>query len=491
MINKKLFAIGSAITLVVMLSVSSTVFGAQTYLNPIEDKTVKEGNLLSILVSAVSAERQTLQLDINPAPSGAVIYPLGDVSSNGEVSALDVTLIQEFLAKKRDLTETELLLADVNQDNLITLEDSQRILKILTDKLPPLNKFYFFWKPTFHQSGTYQPTFILGNNAGTLDTKTIFITVEDNMGPPELNPIGAKSFEEGKLFCFNVSASDPDHEALQFATNTLPSGSSIAALGDIKADGLTALDASLILKYLAGNLILNDVELKRADVNGDGIVTQEDAKLIIKSLAGEPLNKAIFCWEPNAEQAGNYAILFTVKDSAGFMDTEEVNLTVNDVKGAPTIAYIPPQTVLEGRPLTIMITAKDPDNDRLTFKAQSLPAGATFQTILVGDFNLNGFVNFADIAIGFQCIGTKKGDANFNPVCDLDNNGIITDTDTNLFKVNFGKSIQDPQVVVAGLFQWVPSSYQANTYSVKFIATDTTGLSDSKNVTITVKNLHF
>jgi len=44
----------------------------------------------------------------------------------------------------------------------------------------------------------------------------------------------------------------------------------------------------------------------------------------------------------------------------------------------PVMATIADQTVKEGQALSFQITAKDPDNDPLTFSAMSLPSGATF-----------------------------------------------------------------------------------------------------------------
>lgn len=44
-------------------------------------------------------------------------------------------------------------------------------------------------------------------------------------------------------------------------------------------------DANIILRYLAGKLILSDVELLAADYNQDGLVDKTDATLILKSLA--------------------------------------------------------------------------------------------------------------------------------------------------------------------------------------------------------------
>ena len=57
--------------------------------------------------------------------------------------------------------------------------------------------------------------------------------------------------------------------------------------GDADRDGeITVYDASLILRYLAGLVEEDDIDLVAADVDGDGDVTVYDASLIQRYLAG-------------------------------------------------------------------------------------------------------------------------------------------------------------------------------------------------------------
>jgi hypothetical protein len=58
--------------------------------------------------------------------------------------------------------------------------------------------------------------------------------------------------------------------------------------GDANSDKVvTSSDATAILKYKAGKLVLTEVELKAADVNSDGVVTSSDATTILKYKAGK------------------------------------------------------------------------------------------------------------------------------------------------------------------------------------------------------------
>ena len=54
----------------------------------------------------------------------------------------------------------------------------------------------------------------------------------------------------------------------------------------MNGDGLvSAADAALILRYYAGLIDLSDFQLEAADMDGDGQVTNLDAKIILQNVA--------------------------------------------------------------------------------------------------------------------------------------------------------------------------------------------------------------
>ena len=59
-------------------------------------------------------------------------------------------------------------------------------------------------------------------------------------------------------------------------------------MGDVNGDGkITSKDAALILKYIAGDISADDIDLAAVDVNGDGKITSKDAALVLKYIAGD------------------------------------------------------------------------------------------------------------------------------------------------------------------------------------------------------------
>ena len=60
-----------------------------------------------------------------------------------------------------------------------------------------------------------------------------------------------------------------------------------AATGDVNSDGkATAVDARIVLQYVAGTQTLNSSQIKLVDMNGDGKVTAVDARVVLQMVAG-------------------------------------------------------------------------------------------------------------------------------------------------------------------------------------------------------------
>ena len=78
------------------------------------------------------------------------------------------------------------------------------------------------------------------NNFGTWSTDTE-VSVGNQL--PELDPIGAKSVDEGELleFTITITATDPDGDALTYAASNVPSGAAIPDVRHFEADILISI----------------------------------------------------------------------------------------------------------------------------------------------------------------------------------------------------------------------------------------------------------
>lgn len=173
----------------------------------IPNQTVREGELLSFNVSATDPDGDVVRLSSGPLPSGALFNPASGL---------------------------------------------------------------FSWTPGFDQMGTYRVEFEASDGTDTI-SQTVAITVGNvNSQPPELEPIGNRSVNEGERLEFAVRAHDGDGDSLTLRAEGLPTGASFdRALG-------------------------------------------------------------LFRWAPSFRQAGNYPVTFVVSDGM-FEDSERIAITVNNV----------------------------------------------------------------------------------------------------------------------------------------------------------------
>jgi len=77
--------------------------------------------------------------------------------------------------------------------------------------------------------------------------------------------------------------------------------------------------------------------------------------------------------------AGTYTVSATVSDGS-LSNTKSFTWTVTNVNRAPVITAVADQTNLENAPISLAVTASDPDGDTLTYSATGLPPALTINT---------------------------------------------------------------------------------------------------------------
>ena len=150
------------------------------------------------------------------------------------------------------------------------------------------------------------------------DHDDVVFTVGGGNRAPVLSTIGNQSVAEGQRLSFTVSATDPDNDSLSYSATSLPTGATFTA------------------------------------------------------------STRTFSWTPGFTQSGSYQVTFKASDPGGLADTETISITVTNVNRPPVLNPIGSKTVAEGQPLTLTISATDPDGDTLSYTASPLPTGATF-----------------------------------------------------------------------------------------------------------------
>jgi hypothetical protein len=181
----------------------------------------------------------------------------------------------------------------------------------------------FTWTPGESQGpGEYGFAVRVTDDGGLPDEREITVTVNEVNLAPVLDAIDDQTVDEQTLLSFTVAASDPDlpPDTLIFSLLGAPAGASI--------------DAG----------------------------------------TGE------FTWTPGEAQDGTHGFAVRVTDDEGMFDEQTVAVTVNEVNLPPVLGPVGNRSVSEGELLTFTIGATDPDlpANTLTFSADGLPAGASF-----------------------------------------------------------------------------------------------------------------
>ncbi len=175
----------------------------------------------------------------------------------------------------------------------------------------------FSWNTASGDAGNYTVQFTACETCQGIPvcaTQQINISVGDVCLPPELDPIGPRRGFEGEFLGFTINAADPDTSApLAYRADGLPDGARF-----------------------------------------------------------NPADRT-FAWTPTFGQAGNYDVRFEACDDCSqgsLCDSETVTLTIGNTCRPPVLSPIGSQQIGAGQPLTLRLTANDPDPaDTLTFSA--------------------------------------------------------------------------------------------------------------------------
>ncbi len=325
----------------------------------IGSQSVNEGSPLTFTASATDADLPAGKLSFSldsDAPAGATINSTtGDFSwAPGEadgpaVYSVTVRVTDDGTPTQDNFETFDLTVGEVNQSPVLAAigdkSVDEGILLTFTASasdpdLPANNLSFsldasspagatidsstgeFRWTPSEAQGpAVYSVTVrVTDDGAPSLDDfETFNITVGEANQAPVLAAIGNQSIDEGSLFTFTVSASDPD----------LPANNIFFSL-DASAPAGATIDPS----------------------------------------TGQ------FSWTPPAGTSlGNHTVTVRVSDDGlpSLEDFETITITVNDVNLPPVLAPIGNKSVDEGSRFTFMVSATDPDlpGDNLSFSLDS------------------------------------------------------------------------------------------------------------------------
>lgn len=215
-----------------------------------------------------------------------------------------------------------------------------------------------------------------------------------------------------------------------------------------------------------------------------------------------------FTWTPDFDQAGNFAVTFTVDYNRTGVVTKQVSFAISNKNRIPL--FDPPisdKTVLEGSLLSFFVKGTDLDIDQITFGIlDTLPTGAGYDSIDTKRFSwIPTVFTLKDAKGGFAVDSVSITVQNVNRVPDF---SARADT----FTVNEGESISFTVAAIDldgdsvsfeaanlpqgstfnkfnGLFIWIPNFSQSGTYRVVFNAIDEQGGSSFREIYLVARDV--
>jgi len=358
--------------------------------------------------------------------------------------------------------------------------------------------------------------------------------------PPVLNAIGNKTIAANSTLTFNISATDPDGGTLTYSSTTLPTGATLNSSNGAFAWSPTSAqsgsypvtfsvsdgkggNASETITITVTNTISNRAPVLAAIGNksvNEGTqlqwtVTASDPDGDTVTITTSPLqswmsfNGTTFTADPGYTNSGNYNVTFTASDGS-LTASETITISVGNVNRPPELGVIENKTVVQNSLLTFTVTATDPDNDNLTYSANNLPAGASFNSTTrvfswtptlaqVGSYQAVHFevrdaslsdseditinVTNSNTAPVLAAIGDKT--VNENSLLTFTLSATDPDGDTLTYSsttLPSGATLNSS----SGAFAWTPPASTYGTYSVTFNVSDGKGGTASQSIRITV-----
>ncbi|MCL1478996.1 MULTISPECIES: putative Ig domain-containing protein [unclassified Marinobacter] len=264
------------------------------------------------------------------------------------------------------------------------------------------------WLPLTTQIGNNPVTIRVSDSRGLNAEKDFVIEVLDVNQAPGITSVALESAETGKLFTYQVQASDPDSgDVLEYLLVSGPAGMSMDPESGLlawtpgseqegtypvrlqvrDADGLSsnqtfdisvsAVDAPPEITSTPVISVLAGAEWQYQVMALD----DQDTELVYQLVAGPDgmsMNTAnVATWSPSESDEGANAVTVRVSDQSGNAVSQSFTLTVVTSNEPPVISSNPPASARVGQAYRYQVVAEDPESGALTYSLGQAPVGMT------------------------------------------------------------------------------------------------------------------
>ena len=490
-------------------------------LDPIGNKLIDEGTLLSFTVSATDIDGDTLTFTENNTPPGAIFdessLTFSWTPTYTQAGTYTMTCTVDD-GKESDSETISIVVNNVNQppildpmDNIIVNEGNTVVLTPTANDPDgdSLSFTYSGWMTsntkttTFDDAGVHSVTVTVSDGSES-DSKTISITVNNVNRPPVLDTIADITVDEGDTIVLNPTATDPDGDTLSFTySGWMTSNTKSTTFDDegVHSVTVTVSDGSESDSKTISITVNNVNRPPVLDTIAD-ITVDEGDTIVLNPTATDPdgdtLSFTYSGWMTSNiktttfDDAGVYSVTVTVSDSSE-SDSKTISITVNDTNSPPILDTIADITVDEGDTVVINPTATDPDGDSLSFTYSGWMTSNT-KTTGFDDAGVHSVtVNVSDgSSSDSKTISVTVNNVNRPPVLDPIADITVDEGDT----VVLSPTANDPDGDTLSFTYsgWMTTDSKTTNYDDAGIYTVTItvsdgSLTDSQDITVTVNDI--
>ena len=363
--------------------------------------------------------------------------------------------------------------------------------------------------------------------------------------PPVINSTPRTTLQLGRMYLYQVVASDPDGDPLTYTLDTHPTGMTInASTGLITWTPTTAQfgtnPVSLHVSDGRGSSAPQSFSIKITSQGSDRPPTisstppstaivglpflydlagsDPDGDPLLWTLTAAPQGMAIdpgsgvLSWIPVADQVGSQSVTVQVADGQGASFLQTFNVQVFGADLPPAITSTAPSLASLGTPYSYAVAANDPQGFHLTYSLTTFPTGMTIdastgiiswpnptpagtQNVVVkvtdpyGTFTTQAYAllvvnNLPPVFTSTPKQAADAGQAyHYTAVATDPNGGTLT---YSLVSPPSGMSINSS----TGLISWTPTTTQTGTFTITVDATDPLGSIGAQTYKLTVTNDH-
>jgi fibro-slime domain-containing protein/RHS repeat-associated protein len=403
------------------------------------------------------------------------------------------------------------------------------------------------WSPGPGVTGSETVTVRVEDGRGGIDDQTYTLNVAAGTGndAPEFQTSPLTRVNLGETYSYRAHATDPDGDPILYELATYQEGMRLdrvtglltwtptrAQLGGsfdvaIKAsDGRGLFDVQVfevdvvrlsnadpefqtnpVMMARAGSLYLYDADA--VDADGDPITY--DLSLAPSGMVVHPTT-GVVAWVPRADQVGTYDVILRARDGQGGVVLQSYRIVVAPPNRAPEITSTPPAPALVGLTYHYQVTARDRDDDNLTYTLDGSPPEGmeintstgllTWTASVVGTYPIRVRVSdpFGGSMIQMFDLPVMADPGNRAPTIESEARTTIRADRLYLYQIQatdldndpLTYSVQSPPGDMAfiagapGLLAWTPSVTELGERTFKVRVDDGRGLFDEQTVTVRV-----